>query len=124
MPVNESIVESLIIENLKNIAGSSAVAQAVMYQDQSAHRNRMNIIAESLTAKAGEKIQRLDISEAAAESNVNRGSADAGLSSLMTYIAMAGQQNKAVALTPPETGVSRGLGDLAGLSALIAALTK
>jgi len=124
MPVNEMTLDCITIESLKNIGGASSIAQAVMYQDQSASRNRLNIIAESLTAKAGMKIQSLDISEAAAESAVNRGGADAGLASLMAAISSGAINNKTVALTPPETGVSRSLGDLAGLGALIAALTK
>ena len=124
MPVNEMTLDCITIESLKNIGGASSIAQAVMYQDQSASRNRLNIIAESLTAKAGMKIQSLDISEAAAESAVNRGGADSGLASLMAAISSGAINNKTVALTPPETGVSRSFGDLAGLGALIAALTK
>ena len=124
MPVNEMTLDCITIESLKNIGGASSIAQAVMYQDQSASRNRLNIIAESLTAKAGMKIQSLDISEAAAESAVNRRGSDAGLASLMAAISSGAINNKTVALTPPETGVSRSFGDLAGLGALIAALTK
>ena len=124
MPVNESVVDSLTIENLKNIAGASAAAQAVIYQDQAAHRNRVNVLAESLLAKACHKIQDLDISDAVAQNTVNRGGADAGLPSLMSYIAMAAQQNKTVAITPPETGVSRAFADLAALSGLIDAIAS
>ena len=124
MPVNEMTLDCITIESLKNIGGASSIAQAVMYQDQSASRNRLNIIAESLTAKAGMKIQSLDISEASAESAVNRGGSDAGLASLMAAISSGAINNKTVALTPAETGVSRSFGDLAGLGALIAALTK
>ena len=118
------IVESLIIDDLRNIGAASSIAQAVMYQDQSASRNRLNILAESITAKASQNIQNKDISDAVAQSAVNRGGSDAGLASLMATIASGAVQNKTVSVSVPESGVSRSLGDIAALTALIASINK
>ena len=120
---SEQVVDCLTIENLKNIAGASSAAQAVIYQDQAAHRNRVNVLAESLLAKACHKIQDLDMSDAVAQNALNRGGADAGIASLLAAISAGSVMNKTVAITPPETGVSRAFGDLAALGALIASLT-
>lgn len=120
----DAIVESLIIDDLRNIGAASSIAQAVMYQDQSASRNRLNILAESITAKASQKMHEKDISDAVAQSAVNRGGSDAGLASLMATIAAGAIGTKTVAVTPAETGVSRSLGDIAALTALIASINK
>jgi hypothetical protein len=115
----DSVVESVIIDGLKNISAAASIAQAVMYQDQAASRNRLNIIAESLTAKSSKSIQENSIQDAVADATVNRGSSDASIGSLLAALNSGGIGAKTVAMTPPETGVSRAFADLAALSALI-----
>lgn len=114
-----AITEALVIENLKNVAGASAAAQAVIYQDQAASRNRLNILAESLLGKMCHKLQDLDISDAVAQNAVQRGGADAGINSLLAAISSGSLMNKTVSVTPPETGVSRSFADIAALLAII-----
>jgi hypothetical protein len=118
----DNIVESVVIDNLKNTAGASAAAQAVIYQDQAASRNRLNIMAESLLASACKRIQDLDIKEAVSSAALQRGGADSSIPSLLAYLNAGAIGTKSMALTPPETGVSRAFGDLAALASLIDAL--
>jgi uncharacterized membrane protein YdbT with pleckstrin-like domain len=121
--VNAQTVDAVMIDNLKNIAGASAVSLAMMYQDQAASRNRSNILAESLLAKACHKIQDVNMQEAAAESVIQRQTGDSGVLSLLTALNAGAIGTKTMAITPPETGVSRAFGDLAALSQLVSALT-
>lgn len=122
--VNSQTLDAINIESLKNIGGASAIAQAMTYQDQAAHRNRLLILSESLTAKAAEKIQKTDMQEAAAEGAIQRQNGDSGIASLLAALNASAIGTKTVAMTPPETGVSRALADLAALSQMIAATTK
>lgn len=115
----DSVVESVVIDGLKNISAASAVAQAVIYQDQAASRNRLNIIAESLTAKSSKAIQENSIQDAVADATVNRGGSDSALPSLLAALNSGALGAKTVAVTPPETGVSRAFADLAALASLI-----
>lgn len=107
--------QTVNIENLKTIAGASAAALAMTYQDQAASRNRMLLIGEAATSKAVERIHSFDAEEALGPSMALRGNANADVLSLLVQLAGSSLANKQVAITPPETGVSR---DLAALTAM------
>jgi hypothetical protein len=108
----EQTLDTINNTNLKTVGESLAGSLAMMYQDQAAHRARLNGIFEAATAKAIERIHSFSTDDAVAQGALLRGGANSDILSILGQIAAGSVANKTVAITPPETGVSRSLADL------------
>jgi hypothetical protein len=111
----EQTLDTLNNTNLKTVGESLAGSLAMMYQDQAAHRARLSGIYEAATAKAIERIHSFGTDEAVAQGALLKGGANADILSVLAQISAGSVANKTVAITPPETGVSRALADLGAM---------
>lgn len=102
---NSNVVDSVVADNLKTIAGASAFYAAQTMQAHAAHANRLNIIAEAIVARAAKGIVEEDPLEAVSAQKILSGN-DLGqtLAALGNVVAQLQQVMKGAQTTPPETG--------------------
>ena len=103
--VDPQILDSLVIENIKNIAGSSAAAMANLFQHQTNHARRLEQIAEGHTAKALNRFASIDPIEAVAASKLFKGEADSSILSQLSQLSGGSVGSRTAAATPGDTGV-------------------
>lgn len=65
MPVNETILETLSIENLKTIAEAGAFHFALSMGNATAHQQQLNQIATATVGAIVKRLVELDVNEAA-----------------------------------------------------------
>ncbi len=65
MSLNETIVSTLSVNNMKTIGEASAFLTAQAQQQFVAHQSRVNVLAEAGMAKAQELLLTTDIAESA-----------------------------------------------------------
>lgn len=105
MPVNETVVEAVGINNVKTIGEAAAAATALSFQNSVAHQNRMNILAESAMGSIVKKLTEVDITEAVAVLKATSGNEVAtGIAQLAAALSSGQQGVKAAQTTPPPTG--------------------
>lgn len=101
---NSSVVDSVVADNLKTIAGASSFYAAQTMQAHAAHANRLNILAEAIVSRAARSIVEDDPLEAVSAQKILSGN-DLGqtLSALGSVVAQLQQVMKGAQSTPPET---------------------
>jgi len=103
--VDPQVLDSLVIENIKNIAGSSAAAMANLFQHQTNHARRLDQIAEGHLAKALNRFASVDPIEAVATSKLFKGEADSSILSQLSQLSGGSIANKTAASTPGDAGI-------------------
>lgn len=124
-PASSQIVDTVSIENLKTIAGSSAFAMAqlasmsaqvlgMQMQNAASHQNRINAISEAHLAKTLNTFSSVDPQEAVATAKLFKGESDSAIASLIAQTAAGHQTAKVAQSTPGDLS-----GDLARLTASV-----
>lgn len=105
MPVNETVVDALGINNVKTLGEAAAHSMAMSFENSVNHQNRMNILAESALGAAVKRMNEVDPSEAVAILKATSGNEVASqISALMAAISSNQQGAKTAQTTPPVTG--------------------
>jgi hypothetical protein len=105
MPINEEIVSSVAIGNVKTIAEAGAHSIALAMENAVAHQNRMNVIAESAVGNIVKNLTEVDPAQAVAILKATSGNEVAAtIAQLAAALASNQQGVKAAQTTPPPTG--------------------
>jgi len=104
-PVSETVdnaVEAVNVGNVKTVAEAAAVSLAQTFQDQAAHRARLNVLAEQLLSVAAKGLHEVDPTEAISTLKTLTGNDPAQSMNAILAALAANQQNvKAAQTTPP-----------------------
>lgn len=115
--VDTQVIDALTISNVKTIAEASAVAMANLYQHQTNHARRLDILAEAHLGKVLTSFSSVDPYEAVATAKLFKGEADSGISSLLSQLASGQISTKIAQSTPGDLGQ-----ELAKLTASVVAM--
>lgn len=115
MPADQGLIDSVANANNKTVvemaAWSTAQVMATHAQaaaDQAAHRNRVNVLAETYLARALKAADEVDPEQAAATLKLLTGNDQANaMASLGAVVAQLQQLMKGAQSTPPETAVPK-----------------
>jgi hypothetical protein len=102
--VDPQVIDALSISNVKTIAEASAIAMANLYQHQSNHARRLDILAEAHLGKVLTSFSSVDPHEAVATAKLFKGEADSGISSLLAQLAAGQVSTKIAQSTPGDLG--------------------
>lgn len=104
MPVNEQVVDSLTIENLKNVAGAGAFYAGLAMRDAVDHSRRINAISEAALGAVIKGLIEIDPAEALSQVKALTGDdAASRVISALTALGYGQQGVKAAQTTPPTT---------------------
>lgn len=105
MPVNESVVDAVSINNVKTLGEAAAHSTALAFENAVSHQNRMNIIAESAVGNIVKNLTEVDPAQAVAILKATSGNEVAATIAQLAAALSSGQQGtKAAQTTPPVTG--------------------
>lgn len=88
MAADQGLIDSVANDNTKAVAGQPAVLANLSLQNQIAHQNRLNILAEAALATAITRVNELDAEQ---------------IASLITGLSTNQQAAKVAQTTPPVT---------------------
>jgi len=113
--VDLQVKDALTISNVKTVAEAGSVAMANLFQHQTNHARRLDMLAEAHVGKVLNNFAGIDPNEAVATSKLFKGEADSGISSLLAQLASGQVGAKIAQSTPGDVGV-----EIAKLSAVVA----
>jgi len=85
--VDLQVKDALTIANVKTVAEAGAVAMANLFQHQTNHARRLDMLAEAHLGKVLNNFAGVDPTEAVATAKLFKGEADSGISSLLAQLA-------------------------------------
>jgi hypothetical protein len=100
IPGFDTIPDAQVNMNFKVFTDASAAVALLSSQNQVSHSKRVDVLAEQLTAAAGNRLHSVDIVEARAAKTLLTGNEKADL---VGILAMAQQMAKTAQTTPPVT---------------------
>lgn len=100
IPAFDSIPDVQGNLNFKMYTDAAAAVPLLMAQNAAAHSNRVSVLAESLTAAWGNRLNKVDIVEAVSAQKMLTGRDSMNVAEA---IALAQQLTKAAQTTPPPT---------------------
>jgi hypothetical protein len=103
--VDPQVVDALTIANAKNVAEAGSVAMANLFQHQTNHARRLDMLAEAHLAKVLDNFASIDPVEAVATSKLFQGETDSGLSSLLAQLSAGQMGTKIAQSTPGDLGL-------------------
>jgi len=103
--VDPQVLDSLTIENTKNISGASAVAMANLFQHQTNHARRLDQMAEGHLAKVLDNFASVDPIEAVSTSKLFKGESDSSVLSLLVQLASGQIGAKTAQSTPGDSAI-------------------
>lgn len=127
------VIDALTIANVKCVAEAGSVAMANLFQHQTNHAHRLDMLAEAHLAKVLNNFAKIDPAEAVATSKLFHGESDSSISSLLAQLVVGQMGTKIGQSTPGDFGIevaklSAGFASvsaqLGGLIALIQQITK
>jgi len=98
--IEPAIIDSLALENVKNIGGATAFAMAQIAQNNMTHLKSMDHLREGFLSTALERFSTTDPKEAAGISGLIKQQGDSGIASLLAQLA-AGQIGAKTAQSTP-----------------------
>ena len=115
--VDLQVKDALTIANVKTIAEAASVSMANLYQHQTNHARRLDMLAEAHLGKVLNNFAGVDATEAVATAKLFKGEADSGISSLLAQLASGQIGAKVAQSTPGDLSL-----ELAKLTSSIAAM--
>lgn len=104
MPVNETVVDAVAINNVKTLGEAASHSMALAMENAVSHQNRMNIIAESAVGNIVKNLTEVDPAQAVAILKATSGNEVAAtIAQLAAALASNQQSVKAAQTTPPPT---------------------
>lgn len=116
MPVNETIVDTISIENLKSVAGQGAILanlatanavsnQQIAQQNATSHQQAMNALLLATVGALTNMMTSNDPTQAMSDVKILQSSLDQKIAELGASIASIQQLVKGAQSTPPETAI-------------------
>lgn len=103
--VDPQVVDALTVANVKTVAEAGAVSIANLFQHETNHARRLDMLAEAHLGKALTSFASVDPVEAVATAKLFKGEADSGLSSLIAQLASGQIGTKIAQSTPGDLGL-------------------
>lgn len=103
--VDLQVKDALTIANVKTVAEAGAVAMANLFQHQTNHARRLDMLAEAHLGKVLNNFAGVDPNEAVATAKLFKGEADSGISSLLAQLASGQIGAKVAQSTPGDMGL-------------------
>ena len=115
--VDKSVVDAITISGVSSIAEAGSISIANLFQHQTNHARRLDMLAEAHLAKCLDNFASVDPYEAVAISKLFKGEADSSVSSLLSQLAAGQVAAKTAQSTPGDIS-----GELAKLTVAIAGM--
>jgi hypothetical protein len=103
--VDLQVKDALTIANVKTVAEAGSVAMANLFQHQTNHARRLDMLAEAHLGKVLNNFAGVDPTEAVATAKLFKGEADSGISSLLAQLASGQIGAKVAQSTPGDMGL-------------------
>jgi hypothetical protein len=104
MPLDESVVQSVVNANFKAIGEQPALVANAMSMSMQAHNNATNLIREGVLSEALGQRAGHDVSEASATRTISTADLARTIGELSATVAGIQQMMKGAQTTPPQTG--------------------